>query len=171
MTGSTVSVESVIDAEKHHDQTHQTELAHKSDVETPYYADRDGGVEPRVTLKTWFVVLVCLYVLKCTSESWRLADKTMQILSWGYGLSFIPVPVMAAVGGNISADLGDPTGYVWYISAWIISITVCFTIVGANADLLGRRWFLVGGNLICFVGHIIVGTAKNSNTVVAGMAM
>jgi len=42
---------------------------------------------------------------------------------------------------------------------------------GANTDLLGRRWFLVAGNLICFVGHIVVGTAKNTNSIIAGMAI
>jgi MFS family permease len=78
---------------------------------------------------------------------------------------------MAAVGPDISKDLGSPSGYVWYVSAWIISITISFTIVGANADLLGRRWFLVAGNAICFVGHIIVGTAKTSNAVTAGLAI
>jgi hypothetical protein len=31
---------------------------------------------------------------------------------------------MAAVGPNIAADLGDPSGYVWYISSWIVSITI-----------------------------------------------
>lgn len=50
----------------------------------------------------------------------------------GYGLSFIPVPVMAAVGAQISADLGDASKYVWFISAWIISITICFMIVYAT---------------------------------------
>jgi MFS family permease len=36
---------------------------------------------------------------------------------------------------------------------------------------LGRRWFLVGGNIICVVGHIVVGTATNANAVIAGMAI
>ncbi|KAG9240545.1 fungal trichothecene efflux pump-domain-containing protein [Calycina marina] len=44
-------------------------------------------------------------------------------------------------------------------------------IAGANTDLFGRRWFLVGGNLVCFVGHIIVGTAKSTNQIIAGMAL
>ena len=42
---------------------------------------------------------------------------------------------------------------------------------GANTDLLGRRWFLVGGNLICFIGHIVVGTAKTPNAIIAGMTI
>jgi MFS family permease len=42
---------------------------------------------------------------------------------------------------------------------------------GANTDLLGRRWFLVGGNAICFVGHVVTGTAKTTNAVIAGMTI
>jgi MFS family permease len=37
--------------------------------------------------------------------------------------------------------------------------------------MLGRRWFLVMGSLICAIGHLIVGVAKNSNTIIAGMAV
>ena len=74
---------------------------------------------------------------------------------------------MAAIGPQVAAELGDPAKYVWFVSAWIITITICFMIVyvslstqkngdlhikrGANTDLFGRRWFLVGGNLIWYV--------------------
>jgi hypothetical protein len=34
---------------------------------------------------------------------------------------------------------------------------------------LGRRWFLVGGNVFCFIGHLVVGTAKSANAVIVGM--
>ena len=42
---------------------------------------------------------------------------------------------------------------------------------GANTDLFGRRWFLVGGNLICFIGHLVVGTAQSTNAIIAGMTI
>ena len=42
---------------------------------------------------------------------------------------------------------------------------------GANTDLLGRRWFLIAGSLICAVGHLAVGLAKNTDTIIAGMAI
>ncbi|KAF2404824.1 MFS general substrate transporter [Trichodelitschia bisporula] len=112
--------------------------------------DEEVELEPVVTAKTWVVVF---------------------ILSMGYGFSFVPVPVMAAVGPNIAADFGEPTSYVWYVSAWIVSITICFMIAGANTDLLGRRWFLIAGNLICCVGHLIVGNSQNAATLIAGMAV
>jgi MFS family permease len=76
--------------------------------------------------------------------------------------------------------------------AWTISITCAFLILyasptlhltsavgveansfssGPNTDLLGRRWFLVLGNLVCFVGHVIVASAKNTNQIIAGLAV
>ncbi|KAK5128260.1 hypothetical protein LTR85_002927 [Meristemomyces frigidus] len=109
-----------------------------------------NDAEPVVTTKTW---VVCF------------------ILSIGYGLSFWCIPVAAAIGSELSADFGHPTGYVWYIPAWTIAITVSFLWFGPNTDLLGRRWFLVGGNLITTVGHIVVASAKSSSQITAGMAV
>lgn len=42
---------------------------------------------------------------------------------------------------------------------------------GANTDLLGRRWFLVGGNVFCFIGHLVVATAKSNKAVIVGMGL
>ncbi|KAL5337483.1 fungal trichothecene efflux pump [Aspergillus crustosus] len=113
--------------------------------------DVDVDAEPPVvTFKTWIVAC---------------------ILSCGYGLSFWPVPVVSAIGTLVSADMGTPNGYIWFVPAWTISITCAFLIFGPNTDLLGRRWFLVLGNLVCFVGHIIVASAKNTNQIIAGLAV
>ncbi|KAE8146588.1 MFS general substrate transporter [Aspergillus avenaceus] len=124
--------------------------ATEKNLYSPTVDSQDSEQEPTVSFTTWIV--------SC-------------ILSCGYGLSFWPVPVMAAIGTSVSADLGDPSGYMWYIPAWTIAITCSFLIFGPNTDLLGRRWFLVGGNLVCTVGHIIVASAKTSNQVIAGFAI
>lgn len=76
----------------------------------------------------------------------------------------------AAIETGVATELGDPAEVGWFIPAWTLSITVSFMICGANTDLLGRRWFLTGGNVICFIGHILVGSAKNTTSVIAGMA-
>ncbi|KAF2653605.1 MFS general substrate transporter [Lophiostoma macrostomum CBS 122681] len=44
-------------------------------------------------------------------------------------------------------------------------------ICGANSDLFGRRWFLIGGNILLFAGHLMCGLAKNSTTMIAGFAI
>ncbi|KAL2793082.1 fungal trichothecene efflux pump [Aspergillus keveii] len=127
------------------------DTARSSEPASPSPDFNDPVVEPPVvTLKTWIV--------SC-------------ILSCGYGLSFWPVPVVAAIGTMVSADMGDPNGYIWFVPAWTISITCAFLIFGPNTDLLGRRWFLVLGNLVCFVGHVIVASAKNTNQIIAGLVV
>ncbi|KAJ5518785.1 Major facilitator superfamily domain general substrate transporter [Penicillium expansum] len=123
-----------------------------SPMETPSSPSTvsNESTEPVVTLKTWIV---------------------SSILSCGYGLLFWPIPVVSAIGTMISADMGDPTGYIWFVPAWTISITCAFLIFGPNTDLLGRRWFLVLGNLVCFIGHIVVASAKSTNQVIAGLVI
>lgn len=44
-------------------------------------------------------------------------------------------------------------------------------VCGANSDLFGRRWFIVGGNVILFVGYILGGAAKNNTSMLAAMAL
>ena len=78
---------------------------------------------------------------------------------------------MAAVGTDIATDLGDVTASNWFIASWIISITTSFMLAGANTDMLGRRWFLIAGQFICTIGHIIVGTAQSNPQVITGMAI
>ncbi|KAH8651209.1 fungal trichothecene efflux pump [Xylariales sp. PMI_506] len=89
----------------------------------------------------------------------------------GYGLSFWPVPIFAAIQTNVAASFGTPNDYIWFIPSWSLAITVSFLIAGPNTDLLGRRWFLVGGNLICLVGHLVIATAKSAGAVTAGMTI
>ncbi|KAG9230345.1 putative Isotrichodermin C-15 hydroxylase [Amylocarpus encephaloides] len=107
-------------------------------------------------------------------STWQKPDLNVvatEILSLGYGLSFWPIPVLAAIQSEVAASFGTPNEFIWFIPAWSLAITVCFTIAGANTDLLGRRWFLVGGNLICFVGHLVIATSKSASAVTAGMAV
>lgn len=61
--------------------------------------------EPVVTAKTWVVVF---------------------ILSLGYGLSFWPIPVLAAIQTEIATSLGKSSDSIWYIPSWSLAITVCF---------------------------------------------
>ena len=44
-------------------------------------------------------------------------------------------------------------------------------VCGANSDLFGRRWFIVGGNAILFVGFILGGAAPNNTAMMAAMAL
>ncbi|KAK3704521.1 hypothetical protein LTR37_013804 [Vermiconidia calcicola] len=102
-----------------------------------------------VTWKTWVVV-------------W--------ILAWSYGISFWIVPSAAAAQTVIATQLGDATQAAFYIPIYTITVTIAFMVCGANSDLFGRRWFIIGGNVLLFVGFILGGTAKNNTAMIAAFA-
>jgi len=60
---------------------------------------------------------------------------------------------------------------VWFTSLYTMCNAIAFMICGANSDLFGRRWFLIGGNVLMLVGHLMCGLAKNATTMIAGFAL
>ena len=128
------------------------QVHHHEDIESPSPSRNPSGdgVEPGVTVKTW-IVIFCMMI--------------------GFGFTFFPVPLLAAVQNQIAAELGDPLSVYWFIPAWSLAITVAFMLGGANTDLLGRRWFLILGNGFNFVGQLVLGTAKSGGAAIAGMTL
>ncbi|KAH9823610.1 Major facilitator superfamily domain, general substrate transporter [Teratosphaeria destructans] len=110
-------------------------VTHDSEVDRSVV---DEDAEPVVTLKTW---IVCF------------------ILSIGYGLSFWCVPVVSAIGSELSASWGEPSGYVWYVPAWTIAITVSFLWFGPKYRSAGKKVVLVAA------------TAKSNGQMIAGLAI
>ena len=43
-------------------------------------------------------------------------------------------------------------------------------ICGANSDLFGRRWFIISGNVLLFIGFIVGGTVKNNTSIIVASA-
>ncbi|KAF2736006.1 MFS general substrate transporter [Polyplosphaeria fusca] len=103
-----------------------------------------------VTLKTWCVVI---------------------ILAMSYGISFWIVPAISACQTVTATQLGDPSAAAFYVALYTMTVTIAFMVCGANSDLFGRRWFIVGGNVILFVGFIVSGTAQNNTAMLAGMSL
>jgi hypothetical protein len=62
-------------------------------------------------------------------EQERLRFSLWQILCLGYGLSFSPVPAMAAIGPQVAVGLGDAAKYIWFVAAWVNVITVGFMVL------------------------------------------
>ncbi|KAF2011386.1 MFS general substrate transporter [Aaosphaeria arxii CBS 175.79] len=106
--------------------------------------------EYNVTVKTWCVVL---------------------ILAMSYGISFWIVPAISACQAVTATQLGDPSAAAFYVSLYTVTVTIAFMVCGANSDLFGRRWFIVGGNVILFIGFILGGTAKNNTQMLAAMSL
>jgi MFS family permease len=132
-------------SDKHSDvEKHSAEQAQK----TAYIPQSDEEYE--VTFKTWVVV---------------------GILALSYGISFWIVPSLSSVGAAVGAQLGDATKSAWYISTYTMTVTIAFMVCGANSDLFGRRWFIIMGNVLLFIGFIVGGTAKNNTAMIASLAL
>ncbi|KAG7133981.1 Trichothecene efflux pump TRI12 like protein [Verticillium longisporum] len=102
---------------------------------------------------------------------YNVTFKTWIILALSYGISFWIVPALSAAQAVVSAQLGDPTASTWYIPIYTMTVTIAFMICGANSDLFGRRWFIVGGNVLLFIGFIVGGTAKNTTSLIVSCAL
>lgn len=51
-----------------------------------------------------------------------------------------------------------------------MTVTIAFMICGANSDLFGRRWFIISGNVLMFIGFIVGGSAKSNTSMIVSMA-
>lgn len=60
--------------------------------------------------------------------------------------------------GNALTDQADCNRIT---SVYISAVTIAFMICGANSDLFGRRWFILGGNIFVFVGAIVGATSHS----------
>lgn len=52
-----------------------------------------------------------------------------------------------------------------------MTVTIAFMVCGANSDLFGRRWFIIGGNVLLFIGFLVGGTAKSNNALISACAL
>ncbi|KAI1628444.1 fungal trichothecene efflux pump [Exophiala viscosa] len=104
-------------------------------------------------------------------EEWQFTKSLPQILSLSYGISFWIVPTLSSVQSVIATELGDPSGSAFWIPIYTTGVTIAFMVCGANSDLFGRRWFIIGGNVLLFIGYIVMGSAKNNTAMIASCAV
>ncbi|KAF9888265.1 hypothetical protein FE257_008834 [Aspergillus nanangensis] len=108
-----------------------------------------------------------------TDEEYNVTFKTwivVWILAWSYGISFWIVPTYSGTQAVIATELGDVTKQTWYVPVYTMCVTMAFMVCGANSDLFGRRWFIIGGNILMFIGFIVGGTAKNNTSLIVSSA-
>ena len=74
----------------------------------------------------------------------------------------------AAVLGVINNDIGPNANYVWVGLVNTLMLGVGYTIIGRLSDICGRRYFIIGGNLLGVIGCIIAATAQSIPTLIGG---
>ncbi|KAI9729356.1 MAG: hypothetical protein M1834_006879 [Cirrosporium novae-zelandiae] len=68
----------------------------------------------------------------------------------------------------INEDIGPSPNYLFISTAFTLSSGVGLALVGRLGDILGRRYFLIGGQILGFVGSLICATANTINILIAG---
>ncbi|KAJ2906622.1 putative trichothecene efflux pump protein [Zalerion maritima] len=148
----TSSEQDRVDHPQQKGEPHTAQVEHISDTEKQAaansYLPKDES-EYEVTFKTWIVV---------------------SILALSYGISFWIVPSLSACMTVVATQLGDASASAFYISIYTMTVTIAFMVCGANSDLFGRRWFIIGGNFLLFIGYIIGGSAKSNTSMLTAMA-
>lgn len=71
----------------------------------------------------------------------------------------------------IDADIGPDPNYLLVSTAFTLTAGVGLTLVGRLGDIFGRRYFLIGGQTLGFIGALICATAKNIPTVIGGTVL
>ncbi|KAH7077475.1 fungal trichothecene efflux pump [Paraphoma chrysanthemicola] len=82
------------------------------------------------------------------------------------GTSSFAIPAGAL--GAINKDIGPDPNYVWIGFVNTLMLAIGYTIVGRVTDLCGRRYFIIGGNLLGVIGTIISATAKSIPILIGG---
>ncbi|GKZ37917.1 hypothetical protein AbraIFM66950_009749 [Aspergillus brasiliensis] len=79
----------------------------------------------------------------------------------------LPVNSLSA----INADLGPDPSYSLISTVFTLISGVGLLLVGRLGDLFGRRYILIGGQLLGLIGAIVCATAKNVPTVIGGSVL
>jgi MFS family permease len=71
----------------------------------------------------------------------------------------------------ILQDIGPSQNAAWINIARTLAESTMFLVSGRLSDLFGRRWFFIGGNVICLIGLIVGACAKNMDTLIIASAV
>ncbi|KIV91461.1 hypothetical protein PV10_05997 [Exophiala mesophila] len=77
----------------------------------------------------------------------------------------IVLVLIATILVQVASDVGYHINYSWIASAWSIGASMAFTIAGNISDIFGRRYTILFGQSIAFVG-LIIGAAANSTELI-----
>ena len=88
-----------------------------------------------------------------------------------YQASYFSFILTASISTYINQDLGPKTYYVWMAIVWPLTFSATMAISGRLGDIFGRRWIMIGGNVLCCVASIIGGTAKSVGVVILAIGL
>ncbi|KAF2100380.1 trichothecene efflux pump [Rhizodiscina lignyota] len=66
----------------------------------------------------------------------------------------------------INEDIGPSANLNWVATAWTLGSAVGFLLVGRISDIFGRKWMVMGTQVLCLIGMIMGATAKSINVLI-----
>ncbi|OAL31234.1 hypothetical protein AYO20_08289 [Fonsecaea nubica] len=88
-----------------------------------------------------------------------------------YEAALFSFVVPAAVLLTINADIGPSANLSWVATSLSLANAVLQATFGRGADIFGRRYFLICGNIFGLVGTLVNGRANSIRVVIAGTAI
>lgn len=66
----------------------------------------------------------------------------------------------------INEDIGPSSNLNWVATTWTLGSAIGFLLVGRLSDIFGRKWMVIGCQIMSIVGCIVGATAKDINTLI-----
>jgi MFS family permease len=71
----------------------------------------------------------------------------------------------------INADIGPSANIAWASTGWTMGSSVGFLLFGRLTDIFGRKWGVLGTQILALIGVIVAATAKNVGALIAAETM
>ncbi|EXJ68957.1 uncharacterized protein A1O5_07889 [Cladophialophora psammophila CBS 110553] len=75
--------------------------------------------------------------------------------------------IPASAASYINAELGPDPDYVWINVSWGLGAAVLVSVGGRLSDIFGRRYFMLCGAFIAFIGTIVGATGRSIGQMIA----
>jgi MFS family permease len=67
----------------------------------------------------------------------------------------------------INEEIGPSNQLNWVATTWVLGSAIGFLLVGRLSDIFGRKWMVIGCQILSIIGMIIGATAQNMNVLIA----
>jgi MFS family permease len=84
---------------------------------------------------------------------------------------FVQEHKLTNLSALINADIGPSNNLNWVATTWTLGSAIGFLLVGRLSDIFGRKWMVLGCQVLGTIGMIVGATAQNINTLIGANLM